>query len=57
MQDRIILNVTKEEFEYIRTVLFNLSRVENKIPKKMKSRNSIILKELNNRFSKDIISE
>lgn len=57
MQDTVIVKFTREEFEYIKTVLFNLGNVENKIPKIIKSRKSEILKELNIRFSNNSISE
>lgn len=50
MEEKINILLTKEEFYYIKELLHNLSNVENKIPKSMKSRKSIILKELNNRF-------
>lgn len=43
---------TEEEFNYIKEVIHNLSTVENKIPKAMKSTKSIILKQLNDRFSR-----
>ena len=57
MQDTVIVKFTREEFEYIKTVLFNLGNVENKIPKIIKSRKSEILKELNIKFSNNSISE
>ena len=57
MQDTVIVKFTREEFDYIKTVLFNLGNVENKIPKSMKSRKSEILKDLNIRFSNNSISE
>lgn len=57
MQDTVIVKFTREEFEYIKTVLFNLGNVENKIPKSMKSRKSEILKELIIRFSNNSIIE
>lgn len=43
---------TEEEFIYIKNVIYNLANVENKIPKGIKSKNSIILKQLNSRFSR-----
>lgn len=46
------ISFTKDEFNYLKELLYNLSKVENKIPKGMKSAKSIILKELNNRFQR-----
>lgn len=46
------ISFTKDEFNYLKELLYNLSQVENKIPKSMKSVKSIILKELNNRFQR-----
>ena len=51
-ENKKVISFTKEEFEYLQEVLKGLASVENKIPKSMKSRKSIILKELNNRFSR-----
>lgn len=48
MQNSVIVNFSKEEFEYIKEVIHNLAQV--KIPKSLRSRKSEILKELNERF-------
>lgn len=51
------IKFTEEEFSYIKMVLYNLANVENKIPKGMKSPQSIILKQLNARFQKMLFNE
>lgn len=51
------IKFTEEEFSYIKMVLYNLANVENKIPKSMKSPQSIILKQLNARFQKMLFNE
>lgn len=51
------IKFTEEEFSYIKNLLHGMASVENKIPKSMKSPKSIILKELNNRFSRMLFNE
>lgn len=46
------IKFTEREFNYLKDLLYNLSKVENKVPKSWKTEKSITLKQLNNRFSR-----
>ena len=53
--DGFIISMNKEKFEYLLSILNSLVDIENKIPQKLKTKNSIILTELLERVENVII--
>ena len=50
MEKEFILKVNEKELNYLKTVLYNLLNIEKKIPNKMKTENSNILKVLHSKI-------